>query len=45
MKALNLRPSPLIGELLLQIQLAQIEGKISTIEDAIAFAAKRLDIP
>jgi tRNA nucleotidyltransferase (CCA-adding enzyme) len=44
MKALKLPPSPLIGELLLQIQLAKIEGKISTIEDAIAFASKRLDI-
>jgi tRNA nucleotidyltransferase (CCA-adding enzyme) len=43
MKALKLSPSPLVGELLLQIQLAQIEGKISTMEDAIAFAAKRLD--
>lgn len=42
-KALKLSPSRLIGELLLQIQLAQIEGKISTREDAIAFAAKRLD--
>lgn len=45
MKALKLSPSPLIGELLLQIQLAQIEGKISTPEDAIAFASKRLDNP
>ncbi|MBE9016702.1 CCA tRNA nucleotidyltransferase [Chroococcidiopsidales cyanobacterium LEGE 13417] len=43
MKALQLSPSPLIGEMLLQIQLAQIEGKISTVEEAIAFAAKRLD--
>ncbi|MDV2993852.1 MAG: CC-adding tRNA nucleotidyltransferase [Chroococcidiopsis sp. SAG 2025] len=43
MKALKLSPSPLIGEMLLQIQLAQIEGKISTVEEAIAFAAKRLD--
>jgi tRNA nucleotidyltransferase (CCA-adding enzyme) len=43
MKALKLSPSPLVGELLLQIQLAQIEGKISTMEDAIAFASKRLD--
>jgi tRNA nucleotidyltransferase (CCA-adding enzyme) len=43
MKALKLSPSPLVGEMLLQIQLAQIEGKISTQEDAIAFAAKRLD--
>ncbi|OWY68600.1 [cytidine(C)-cytidine(C)-adenosine (A)]-adding enzyme [cyanobacterium TDX16] len=43
MKALKLSPSPLIGKMLLQIQLAQIEGKISTVEEAIAFVAKRLD--
>ena len=43
MKALKLSPSPLVGEMLLQIQLAQIEGKISTVEEAIAFAAKKLE--
>ena len=43
MKALKLSPSPLVGEMLLQIQLAQIQGKISTVEEAIAFAAKRLE--
>lgn len=44
MQALKLPSSPLVGELLLQIQLAQIEGKISTLEEAIAFASQRLDI-
>jgi tRNA nucleotidyltransferase (CCA-adding enzyme) len=44
MQALKLPSSRLIGELLLQIQLAQIEGKISTVEEAIAFAFQRLDI-
>lgn len=42
MEALNLRPSPKIGELLLEIQLGQIEGKVTTIEEAIAFAQKLL---
>lgn len=43
MKALQLKPSPLIGELLLQIQLACIEGKVATVEEAIAFAAQTLN--
>lgn len=38
MEALNLRPSPKIGELLLEIQLGQIEGKVTTIKEAIAYA-------
>jgi tRNA nucleotidyltransferase (CCA-adding enzyme) len=42
MEALNLRPSPKIGELLLEIQLGQIEGKVTTIEEAIAFAQQLL---
>lgn len=42
MEALNLRPSPKIGELLLEIQLGQIEGKVTTIEDAIAYAQQLL---
>ncbi len=42
MEALKLRPSPKIGELLLEIQLGQIEGKISTIEEAIAYAQQLL---
>ena len=44
MQALQLPSSPLVGELLLQIQLAQIEGKISTSKEAIEFAAQVLDI-
>lgn len=43
MQALKLPSSPLVGKLLLQIQLAQIEGKISTSEQAIAFASQLLD--
>ncbi|MEC4983064.1 MAG: CCA tRNA nucleotidyltransferase [Oscillatoria sp. PMC 1068.18] len=35
---LNLTPSPQIGKLLTEIQIARIEGKIVTAEDAIAFA-------
>lgn len=42
MEALKLRPSPKIGELLLEIQLGQIEGKITTIEEAIAYAQQLL---
>ncbi len=38
MEALNLRPSPKIGELLLEIQLGKIEGKVTTIKEAIAYA-------
>jgi tRNA nucleotidyltransferase (CCA-adding enzyme) len=37
MEALNLKPSPKIGELLTEIQIAHIEGKISNAEDAIAW--------
>jgi len=40
MKALNLRPSPQIGELLDAIQLAQAEGAIATCEEAIAWAKR-----
>ena len=44
MLALQLPSSPLVGELLLQIQVAQIEGKISTSKEAIKFASQLLDI-
>lgn len=40
MKALQLPPSPLIGELLTQIQLAQIEGKVSTPAEALQLATQ-----
>ncbi len=42
MQALKLPSSPLVGELLLQIQLAQIEGRVFTAEEAIAFASQLL---
>ncbi|MFB2897479.1 CCA tRNA nucleotidyltransferase [Aerosakkonemataceae cyanobacterium BLCC-F50] len=41
-RELNLTPSPKLGELLTEIQIARIEGKISTVEEAIAFAAELL---
>jgi tRNA nucleotidyltransferase (CCA-adding enzyme) len=37
-QALDLPPSPAIGKLLTEIQLARIEGKVKTPEDAIEFA-------
>jgi tRNA nucleotidyltransferase (CCA-adding enzyme) len=39
MQALNLKPSPKIGELLTEIQIARIEGKITNAEEAIAWAS------
>jgi tRNA nucleotidyltransferase (CCA-adding enzyme) len=38
MKALNIPASPLVGELLMEIGIAQAEGKISTVEAAIELA-------
>ncbi|MGL5879457.1 MAG: CCA tRNA nucleotidyltransferase, partial [Xenococcaceae cyanobacterium] len=38
MQSLNLKPSPKIGELLTEIQIARIEGKIGNANDAIAWA-------
>jgi tRNA nucleotidyltransferase (CCA-adding enzyme) len=35
---LNLKPSPVIGKLLTEIQIAYIEGKIATFDDAINWA-------
>ena len=37
-KQLNLKPSPIIGKLLTEIQIAQIESKITTPQQAIEFA-------
>ncbi len=37
-KYLHLSPSPLIGKLLTEIQIARIEGKVSTLEEALSFA-------
>ena len=42
-KKLDLKPSPIIGELLTEIQIAYIEGKIFDPEDAISFAADYLE--
>ena len=42
-RELNLKPSPLIGELLTEIQIAQIESKISTPIQAIDFARSILN--
>ncbi|HEY9901213.1 MAG TPA: CCA tRNA nucleotidyltransferase [Candidatus Sericytochromatia bacterium] len=39
MRSLNIPPGQQIGKLLLEIQLAQAEGKISTREEALALAA------
>jgi tRNA nucleotidyltransferase (CCA-adding enzyme) len=39
MLALNIPASPLVGQLLTEIAVAQIEGNISTQEQAIEFAA------
>lgn len=43
MKALHLPASPQVGKLLTELQVARIEGKISTREDALKFAAQLLD--
>ncbi len=43
MSELNLRPSPKIGQLLMKIQIAQVEGQISTSQEAIQFAAQSLE--
>ncbi|KAB8333906.1 CCA tRNA nucleotidyltransferase [Scytonema tolypothrichoides VB-61278] len=43
MLALNIPASPLVGKLLTEIAVAHIEGKISTAEQAIEFAAGLLD--
>jgi tRNA nucleotidyltransferase (CCA-adding enzyme) len=42
MRELNLKPSRVIGELLTEIQIAQIESKIATFQQAIDFANFRL---
>ncbi|MCJ8281480.1 MAG: CCA tRNA nucleotidyltransferase, partial [Rivularia sp. ALOHA_DT_140] len=38
--SLNLPSSPLVGKLLTEIAVAQVEGKISTYDEAIEFARK-----
>ncbi len=41
-ESLDLKPSPLIGQLLTELQLAYIEGKIKTRQDAICYAAQMI---
>ena len=41
---LNLKPSPVIGELLTEIQIAQIKSEVTTFQQAIDFAANQLDL-
>jgi tRNA nucleotidyltransferase (CCA-adding enzyme) len=41
-KSLSIAPSPMIGKLLTEIQLARIAGKITTPDDAIEFARELL---
>ncbi|MDJ0632167.1 MAG: CCA tRNA nucleotidyltransferase [Xenococcaceae cyanobacterium MO_188.B29] len=40
---LNLKPAPIIGKLLTEIQIAQGEGKITTTEEALKFASHLLE--
>ncbi len=40
---LNLKPAPVIGKLLTEIQIAQGEGKITTAEEALKFASRLLE--
>lgn len=43
MRSLQLSPSPLIGRLLTEIQIARIEGKLATVAEALRFAATLVD--
>lgn len=43
MQQLNLSPSPLIGELLTEVQVAQIQGKVKDSHQAIQFVARLLE--
>ncbi len=45
MQSLSLSPSPQIGTLLTEIQIARLEGKINNFSEAIQFAANWLEIP
>jgi tRNA nucleotidyltransferase (CCA-adding enzyme) len=44
MQSLSIPPSPRVGQLLTELQIAQIEGKISTAESAINLAKAWLDM-
>ncbi|MBD2385165.1 CCA tRNA nucleotidyltransferase [Cylindrospermum sp. FACHB-282] len=41
--ALNIPPSPMVGRLLTEIAVAQVEEKIGTVEDAIAYARQLVE--
>ena len=43
MESLNVPRSPQIGQLLMEIQLARVEGRIATREDALKLAADLVD--
>jgi tRNA nucleotidyltransferase (CCA-adding enzyme) len=43
MEYLNLPRSPRIGQFLMEIQLARVEGRIATREDALKLAAELVD--
>lgn len=43
MRSLQLSPSPAIGHLLAEIQIAHLEGRVSTAEEALSFAATLLN--
>jgi tRNA nucleotidyltransferase (CCA-adding enzyme) len=44
MEYLNLPRSPRIGQLLMEIQLGRVEGRIATREDALKLAAELVDV-
>ncbi|MES1021909.1 CCA tRNA nucleotidyltransferase [Gloeocapsa sp. BRSZ] len=41
--ALKIKPGPQVGKLLTEIAIAQVEGKITTVDQALEFASKFLD--
>lgn len=45
MEYLNVPRSPQIGQLLMEIQLARVEGRIATREDALKLAKEFVDVP
>ncbi|MEG3978685.1 CCA tRNA nucleotidyltransferase [Microcoleus sp. herbarium8] len=44
MESLNIPRSPLIGQLLMEIQLARVEGRIATREEALKLAADLIEV-
>lgn len=43
MRSLNLSPSPQVGKILMEIQIARIEGKVVTHDDALKLATKLIE--